>query len=113
MFLICGLAVLSYNFITALPGWFWVGISLVGLCFGGYLALFPAVTADFYGTKSIGVNYGLVFTAYGAGGLLSNIFAPKVREITGNYTFAFIVIGVLCLVGAILTFLVKAPKHQQ
>lgn len=112
MFLICGLAVLSYNLIATLPGWFWIGISLVGLCFGGYLALFPAITADFYGTKSIGMNYGLVFTAYGAGGLLSNIFAPKVKEITGNYTFAFIVIGVLCLVGAILTFLVKAPKRQ-
>ncbi|MEO0115813.1 MAG: OFA family MFS transporter [candidate division WOR-3 bacterium] len=112
MFLICGLAVLSYNLIAAVPAWFWVGISLVGLCFGGYLALFPAITADFYGTKSIGVNYGLVFTAYGAGGLLSNIFAPKVKEITGNYTFAFIVIGVLCLVGAILTFMVKAPKRQ-
>jgi MFS transporter, OFA family, oxalate/formate antiporter len=113
IFLICGLAVLSYNIIAGFSGWFWIGISLVGVCFGGYLALFPAVTADFYGTKSIGVNYGFVFTAYGVGGLLSNIFAPRVKEITGNYNLAFIVIGVLCLVGAALTFLVKLPKQQQ
>ncbi len=113
MFLISGIAVLSYNIIAGFPAWFWIGISLVGLCFGGYLALFPAVTADFYGTISIGVNYGMVFTAYGVAGLLSNIFAPRVRELTGNYTFAFIVIGVLCLVGAVLTFFVKSPQAKE
>lgn len=112
MFLICGIAILSYNVIPNAPIWFWFGISLVGFCFGGYLALFPAVTADFFGTKSVGINYGFVFTAYGVGGLLSNIFAPRVKELTGGYSVAFIVTGILCLGGAILTFLVKPPKHQ-
>lgn len=110
MFLICGLAILSYNFISALPIWFWFGISFVGFCFGGYLALFPAITADFFGTKSVGINYGFVFTAYGVGGLLSNIFAPRVKELTGGYTLAFIITGILCLIGAILTFLLKSPQ---
>jgi OFA family oxalate/formate antiporter-like MFS transporter len=110
MFLICGLAILSYNLIATAPVWFWFGISLVGFCFGGYLALFPAVTADLFGTKSVGVNYGFVFTAYGVGGLLSNIFAPRVKELTGGYSVAFIVTGILCLIGAILTFLVKPRK---
>jgi OFA family oxalate/formate antiporter-like MFS transporter len=112
IFLICGLAILSYNIISGFQGWFWAGISLVGLCFGGYLALFPAVTADFFGTKNVGINYGLVFTAYGVGGLLSNIFAPRVKELTGGYSVAFIVTGVLCLIGAILTFLVKPPSRR-
>ncbi|MBS4016133.1 MAG: OFA family MFS transporter [Candidatus Latescibacteria bacterium] len=110
MFLICGLAILSYNLIATAPVWFWFGISLVGFCFGGYLALFPAITADLFGTKSVGVNYGFVFTAYGVGGLLSNIFAPRVKELTGGYSVAFIVTGILCLIGAILTFLVKPRK---
>ena len=111
MFLICGLAMFSYNLITALPIWFWFGISFVGFCFGGYLALFPAINADFFGTKNVGINYGFIFTAYGVGGLLSNIFAPRVKELTGGYTVAFIVTGILCFVGAILTFLVKPPKR--
>jgi OFA family oxalate/formate antiporter-like MFS transporter len=112
IFAICGLAILSYNLILTIPGWFWIGIALVGACFGGYLAIFPALTADFFGTKSVGINYGLVFTAYGAGGFLSNIFAPKVKELTGGYSFAFIVFGVLCLVGAVLNLLVKPPKKE-
>ncbi|MEO0072544.1 MAG: OFA family MFS transporter [candidate division WOR-3 bacterium] len=113
MYLICGVAILSYLLIPALPFWFWIGISLVGMCFGGYLALYPAVTADFFGTKHVGINYGLVFTAYGVGGLLSNIFAPKVKELTGGYSLAFIITGVLCLISVILSLLVKIPKPSK
>ncbi len=112
IFLICGIAILSYNIIARLPSWYWIGISLVGLCFGGYLALFPAITADFFGTENVGINYGFMFTAFGVGGLLSNIFAPRVKELTGGYSVAFIVTGILCLIGAILTFLVKPPKPR-
>jgi OFA family oxalate/formate antiporter-like MFS transporter len=110
MYLICGAAILSYNLISILPLWFWFGISLVGLCFGGYLALFPAVTADFFGTKNVGINYGLVFTAYGVGGLLSNIFAPRIKELTGGYTWAFIITGILCFISAVLTLSIKVAK---
>lgn len=111
IFLICGVGIFTYNLIPLFNPWYWVAISLVGLCFGGYLGVFPALTADFFGTKNIGINYGLVFTAYGVGGLLSNIFAPRVKELTGGYTFAFIVTGILCFIGVILTFIVKPPKN--
>ena len=38
--------------------------------FGGYLALMPSLTADYYGPKHVGANYGLVFTAWGICGFL-------------------------------------------
>ncbi|MDD2891277.1 MAG: OFA family MFS transporter [bacterium] len=110
IFIICGITILLLNIIPVFPAYFWIGISLVGLCFGGYLAIFPAITADYYGTKNSGVNYGFVFTAYGFGGLLSNLFAPKVLQSTNNnYSLIFVVVGILCLVIAMLTFLVKPP----
>lgn len=110
VFLICGIAVLLYDLIDRFPVYYWIGVSLVGLCFGGYLALFPAVTADFYGTKHHGMNYGLVFTAFGLGGLFGNIFAPQVLEQTKSYSLAFWVTGILCLLGAVIANLIKAPK---
>ncbi len=113
MYLINTVAVFGYFLIPATPALFWVGIALVGATFGGYLALYPAITADFYGTKSVGVNYGFVFTAYGVGGLLSNIFAPRVKELTGNYNFAFILTGVLCLAAALVSLAIKAPRKVQ
>lgn len=109
MFLINALAIFGYFLIPATPFIFWVGIALVGSSFGGYLAIYPAVTADFYGTKNSGINYGLVFTAYGVGGLLSNIFAPRMKELTGNYNAAFLITALLCVVAGIIIITVKPP----
>jgi OFA family oxalate/formate antiporter-like MFS transporter len=111
MYAINALAVFGYFLIPAAPGLFWAGIALVGATFGGYLALYPAITADYYGTKSVGINYGFVFTAYGVGGLLSNIFAPRVKELTGSYNFAFILTAVLCVAAAVASQFLKPPKH--
>ena len=113
IFLICGVAVLLYNVIASFHAYYWIGISLVGLCFGGYLAIFPATTCDFYGTACMGVNYGFLFTAYGVGGLLGNIFAPQVLQRTKSYNLAFLVAGILCLVGAAITLVIKQPKRVE
>ncbi|MEO0068924.1 MAG: OFA family MFS transporter [candidate division WOR-3 bacterium] len=113
MFLINAVAIFGYFLIPSIPFIFWIGIALVGSSFGGYLAIYPAVTADFYGTKYSGINYGLVFTAYGIGGLLSNIFAPRIKEITGNYNAAFLITALLCLAAAVVIILVKPPAVRQ
>jgi OFA family oxalate/formate antiporter-like MFS transporter len=113
MLVINGAAILLYNIIEVFPLYYWIGIYIVGLCFGGYLALFPAITADFYGTKNIGINYGLVFTAYGVGGLLGTLFAPRVLEITKSYSMAFIVTGILCMLGAVIALISRPPGVKQ
>lgn len=110
MFTLCGVAMLLYSIIAVFPPYYWIGVAIVGACFGGYLALFPAVTADFFGTKNIGANYGFVFMAYGVGGLLGPQFAARVLEATGGYWLAFVVTGVLCLIAAGITFVTKAPQ---
>jgi OFA family oxalate/formate antiporter-like MFS transporter len=113
MLLICGVAILLYNAIESFPPYYWIGIYIVGLCFGGYLAIFPAITADYYGTKNIGINYGLVFTAYGVGGLLGSLFAPRVLEITKSYSMAFTAAGILCLLGAVVALVSKPPSLKE
>lgn len=109
IYLVNGLAVFSYFLIPAFHAWYWVGISLVGATFGGYLAIYPAVNADFYGTRNAGVNYGLIFTAYGIGGLGGNLLAPIVKQATNNYNLAFVLSGTLCVLAAILVLLLRAP----
>jgi OFA family oxalate/formate antiporter-like MFS transporter len=112
MLLLCGIAILLYNVIGVFQAYYWLGISIVGLCFGGYLAVFPAITADFYGTKNIGINYGFVFTAYGVGGLFGPWFAAKMLETTSTYSMAFTVTGILSLVGVAIALATKAPKAK-
>jgi OFA family oxalate/formate antiporter-like MFS transporter len=113
MLVINGVAILLYNTIGSFHLYYWIGICIVGLCFGGYLAIFPAITADYYGTKNIGINYGLVFTAYGVGGLLGSLFAPRVLEITKSYSMAFTSAGILCLLGAVVALISKSPSVKE
>ncbi len=132
MFLICGAAMLTLDYMRELPLYLiWIGI--IGLCFGGFLSLYPALTADFFGTRHIGVNYGLMFTAYGAGGIIGPYLAARFMRIVehipylttcprgtlqevmfavGDYTIAFWTAGIACIIAAVLIMQVKPDKIQ-
>ena len=47
---------------------FIIGSALVGFNDGACSALFPATTADYWGTKNLGMNYGILFTSWGVEG---------------------------------------------
>ncbi|PKQ19678.1 MAG: oxalate:formate antiporter [Actinobacteria bacterium HGW-Actinobacteria-6] len=81
----------------------------VGFCYGANLALFPSATAGFFGTKHLGVNYGLVFTAWGVGGVFGSMTAGTIVDSTGSYAVAYVVAAGLCLLAAATTFITKAP----
>jgi len=81
-----------------------VAASLVGFNFGGNFALFPSATADLFGAKNLGVNYGFVYTSYGIAGVVGIAAGNTAKATTGSYTTAFIVAGILCLVSAGLAF---------
>jgi len=72
----------------------------VGLNFGGNFALFPSATADYFGTRNFGVNYGWIFTAYGVAGILGPIVGGVLFDVTEQYVMAFVFAGILCFVAA-------------
>lgn len=74
--------------------------ALVGLNFGGCFALFPALTADCFGTKHFGINYGWIFTAYGVAGIIGPIVGGVLFDVTGQYVLAFVFAGTLCFLAA-------------
>ncbi len=91
--------------------------AIVGANYGSNLSLFPSITKDFYGANNFGVNYGLVFTAWGVGGFLLALLAGAVYDgkiveaWKGNFSFAFYTSAGLLVLAAIMTFLLKAPHH--
>ena len=85
--------------------------ALVGANYGANLALFPSITKDYYGLKNFGVNYGLVFTAWGVGGFMLAKLAGWVFDKTQTFTFAFYTSIVLLVLAAIVTFIVRVPHH--
>ena len=87
--------------------------AFVGANYGANLSLFPSVTKDYYGLKNFGVNYGLVFTAWGVGGFMLSLLAGYIKDITQTFTFAYYCSAVLLVLAAAATFLVKAPHHVE
>ncbi len=100
----------AFDYYTT-PALLLFGSAFTGLCYGTIFTLFPATTADFYGVRNLGVNYGFVFTAFGVAGVVGPMIAAKIRDHYHSYSWAFTVCGVLLLIGAILAFALKAPAR--
>jgi OFA family oxalate/formate antiporter-like MFS transporter len=103
--------------VAVLPnaGSFWpyaLGISMVGFSFGGALALMPAFTADYFGTRHLGVNYGWMFTAYGTAGILGPLLAVAVYEATGSWTSVFTILAGLSALVVVLALILRPPSPQ-
>jgi len=85
----------------------------IGFNFGGNFALFPLATAESFGTKNLGANYGAMFTSYGVGGILMPILAGRLWDMFGSYNWAFIIAAAICVVATILAATVKPPHHSR
>jgi MFS transporter, OFA family, oxalate/formate antiporter len=88
-----------------------VGIyfAIVLLCYGGGFGVMPSFNADFFGTKYLGQNYGMILTAWGVGGVVGPLIAAKVRDVTGSYHGALIPVAIMLIVAAIIPFFVRKP----
>ena len=92
-----------YNSVVPLAA----GTAVAGLCYGGVVSSIPAATAGEFGTKNLGLNYGLVATAYGCAGVLGPIMAGMIVDITGSYHYVYIVCVVLLIVSTVIISTLK------
>jgi MFS transporter, OFA family, oxalate/formate antiporter len=74
----------------------------VGFHFGGNLSLFPLMTAERFGMKHLGGNYGLVFTGYGMGGVVGPLLAGSAWDNLHSYRMAFLAGSGACVLAAML-----------
>lgn len=77
-----------------------VVIGVMAWQYGGTLALMPALTADYYGAKNMGLNYGLVFAGWGAAFLVPQ-FASYFSEATGFYLSAALLVTAVAVSRAV------------
>ncbi|MDI6687346.1 MAG: MFS transporter [Desulfobacterales bacterium] len=106
-----GIIVILFQWMAGTPALLFLGATLIGFNFGGNFALFPTITADTFGVKFIGQNYGWVFLAYGVGGIFGPMLGGKLGDM-GNFPMAFTICGVLCLAAAFIINMVKPPKDK-
>ena len=91
---------------------FSVGVFVVYYCFGTLLSVFAATSADFYGTKFLGMNYGLLFLAWGVSALVGPPIGARIFDAFGNYQFAFFTASALSLLAIGALSMAKAPTRE-
>ncbi|MBF0328647.1 MAG: OFA family MFS transporter [Nitrospirae bacterium] len=99
---------------------FIIASMLLGFNYGACLSVFPSSVKDNFGLKNFGINYGLVFTAWGVGGFIFPLFAGKMFESakkatgSGSYNDAYLAAAALLVVASALTFVTRTieKKHK-
>ncbi|MCY3842757.1 MAG: OFA family MFS transporter [Acidobacteria bacterium] len=89
---------------------FYLLLVVIYYCYGTLLSVFASTCADFYGTRNMGVNYGLLFSAWGVAGIVGPVIAGRVFDATGTYEVAFYVAAALSVVALAALMVSKPPQ---
>lgn len=81
--------------------------TLIGFNYGTNLSLFPSLTKDNWGLASFGTNYGIVFTAWGVGGLVMGRVSQMLQVSSGSYASSLAMAAVMLVCGSLLTLTLK------
>ncbi|HYA17919.1 MAG TPA: OFA family MFS transporter [Bryobacteraceae bacterium] len=91
---------------------FYVFLFFVYYCYGTQLAVYPALSGDFWGTRYLATNYGALMLAWGFAGVTGPQLGSRVFQATGSYEYAFFGAAALALAGLALLATVKTPTHE-
>lgn len=86
-----------------------VAASLIGFNYGTNLSLFPSAAKDYFGLKNFGINYGILFSAWGVGGFVMPRLSQMIAAETGSFNIAYLLAGIMLFCAAGLTMLVRKP----
>ena len=86
------------------------GAAMTGLCYGTYFSLYPLITADFFGMRNFGGNYGFLFTAWGTAGLLGPLLGGWAIDVMGSYVIAYAVSAALLCGAIVLTVSMRGHR---
>lgn len=84
--------------------------TFIGFNYGSNLSLFPSFSKDLWGLKNYGINYGVLFTAWGVGGLVMGKVSGYLNTLPGGLNKSFILAGCLCALGTVMTFFLREKK---
>jgi len=104
-----GIIVICFQWMAGSEYMLYLAAAIIGFNFGGNFSLFPTITADTFGTRYVGQNYGWVFLAYGIGGIFGPMLGGRLGDMK-NFPMAFTTCGVLCLVAACIIAAVRPAR---
>jgi len=88
----------------------YVMVFIVYWCYGAQLSVNASTTSDFWGTKNAGINYGLLFTAWGVAGIIGPRIGGKLFDTYKNYQAAFYTAAALSVIALVFELLARRPE---
>ena len=93
-----------------IPGvWVIALVSVIAFSYGGLSGIFPVVTADYFGIKNVGTNYGAVMMGFAA----SALFFPMIMSTVKNDMARFITLAIVAAISALLMVLLMNSKKKE
>ena len=90
----------------------YMAVLVVYWCYGTQLSVNGAATADFWGTKNAGINYGMLFTAWGVAGIIGPRIGGVLYDKYHNYQAAFYTAAALAGVALLCELVATRPGHE-
>lgn len=87
--------------------------TFIGFNYGTNLSLFPSLAKDLWGLKNLGINYGILFTAWGVGGFVMSRMSQMLMAATGSFTSSFMISAILLIVGIMFTLTLELDQQPQ
>lgn len=104
------LNMLAFNAYTTIP-LITLGTVVAGFSYGSLMSVFPSTTADNWGMKSYGANYGVLYTAWGVSGVVGPLIAGLAVDRFKSYALAYTISAVLLGVAIVLGLMTKPVRH--
>lgn len=95
------------------PRTFYCGICLIGISFGSFMGVFPAFTADQFGSKNNSVNFGIMFIGFAVAGYIGPTIMKTTLNATGSYNLSFVLAAILAISGILLLLVFRRLKSRQ
>lgn len=84
-------------------------VAAILLCCGGGFGTMPSFNAEYFGTKFMGLNYGLIVTAWGFAGLVGPILVAQIKDLTGSFAAMLPAFAIVLLAAVIIPFVTGKP----
>ena len=87
-------------------------VALISFCYGGPGGVFPVLVGDYYGTRNMGANYGIIMLGFAASALLFPFLARFIQRDDPATFLVFIIPIVTCVAGLVLLRVIRPPADS-
>jgi MFS transporter, OFA family, oxalate/formate antiporter len=102
MLIVSALALLALSQATTYPIVV-LALAVVGSCYGGFMSVMGPVTADAFGARHLGVNFGIMFLTIAVAAYVGPRLAALVAEASGgDFSRAFVIAAAINLAALVL-----------